>query len=745
MVRIRYAGRLGSLTDAARQYWPVMGLWALVLLYFWPMISPLPFGQMFVVEGDFTRQFYPFHQFAAQEWWRGRIPLWNPYILGGHPFQADPQSAVFYPLNLLVCFFGGFGGLSLEALQWQLVLNYLLAATFMFLFARELTGRALAAAIGSIAFTFSGFLTSYPMQQMPILESSVWLPLILLFLERAISQPGRRIANLGLAGLGLGITILAGHPQTALYVAYTALAYYLFRAVANRLSWSALLVGLGAFLLVGFGVAAVQVLPTAEFFSMSTRESGLGYDWSGTGYGLDSLPGLLLSGWLGEKALYVGSASLVLVVAAWLISRGQIIFWTIIATVAVLVSLGKNGLLFPLLYAVAPGFSLFQHQERVMLVFALAIGVLASLGCRNLLEFRERSMRRWQLALLLVVPLLLVCCASVLAWQRSSGWDMSSPVWSSWLRLAAIVVACLLVVGLLWRCSGRSRTVVGLALALLVAVDLFCVNFGNNLSPTNPLPSPELVEAVSSLRNHPEPFRTMADNSDVFPMNYGSLTLAPQLTGDTPIALQRTDSLLSQQDGWRVWQLFNVKFFVTRQAVGDGFELVGRVDDTSIYYVTYSMPRIWVVNDVRVAVSEQEALALTLDPALHPGRTVVLERQPALKLSPGQELRQDWRIVGNKSWWFKAEIETTADGIFVLSEAYHPGWKAYLDGREVPILRADYALRAVELPAGKHVVEMHYRPLSFWFGLLISALTLVMIAVFWLSRFLSLEHSRGGR
>ncbi|MGQ9677121.1 MAG: YfhO family protein, partial [Chloroflexota bacterium] len=722
-------------------------LWALVLVYFWPMISPLPFGQMFIVEGDFTNQFYPFHHFAAREWWRGRIPLWNPYILGGHPFQADPQSAVFYPLNLLVCFFGGFGGLSLEALQWQLVLNYLLAATFMFLFVRELTGRTLAAAIGSIAFTFSGFLTSYPMQQMPILESSVWLPLILLFLERAVSQPGRRIANLGLAGLGLGITILAGHPQTALYVAYTALAYYLFRGIVSRLSWSALLMGVDAFLLVGFGVAAVQVLPTVEFYSMSTRESALGYGWSGTGYGLDSLPGLLLSGWMGEKALFVGSVSVVLVVAAWLIPRGQTIFWTIVATFAVLVSLGKNGLVFPLLYALAPGFSLFQHQERVMLVLALAIGVLASLGCRNLLELRERSMRRWQLALLPVVPLLLVCWASVLAWKRSSGWDVSSPVWSCWLRLAAIVVACLVVVVLMWRSSGRFRAALGLALALLVAADLFGVNFGNNLSPTNPLPSPELVEAVSSLQNHPEPFRIVADDSEVFPINYGCLALAPQLTGDTPITLQRTAAVLSQQDHWRVWQLFNVKFFITRKAVGDGFELVCQIDDISIYHVTYSMPRIWVVNDVRVAGSEREALALALDPMLHPGRTVVLERQPGLKLSPEQELHQTWRIVGNKSWWFKAEIETTADGIFVLSEAYHPGWRAYVDGREVPILRADYALKAVELPAGKHIVEMHYRPLSFWAGLLISALTLVMIAVVTIRTKLAKSESfpRGGR
>src|SRR2546421_1416346 len=54
--------------------------------FFWPMIRP--FGsRLSVVAGDFSNQFFPFRAFAGEGWWSRRIPLSNPYVLGGHPFQ----------------------------------------------------------------------------------------------------------------------------------------------------------------------------------------------------------------------------------------------------------------------------------------------------------------------------------------------------------------------------------------------------------------------------------------------------------------------------------------------------------------------------------------------------------------------------------------------------------------------------------------------------------------------------------
>jgi uncharacterized membrane protein YfhO len=65
----------------------------------------------------------------------------------------------------------------------------------------------------------------------------------------------------------------------------------------------------------------------------------------------------------------------------------------------------------------------------------------------------------------------------------------------------------------------------------------------------------------------------------------------------------------------------------------------------------------------------------------------------------------------------------------VLADSYYPGWKAFVDGREEVIRRANLFFRAVQLPAGNHIVEFRYEPRSFTFGLVISAATLVALAV----------------
>ena len=66
-------------------------------------------------------------------------------------------------------------------------------------------------------------------------------------------------------------------------------------------------------------------------------------------------------------------------------------------------------------------------------------------------------------------------------------------------------------------------------------------------------------------------------------------------------------------------------------------------------------------------------------------------------------------------------------GVLVLSEVFYPAWKAYVDGEERPILRADGTLRAVALSEGPHVVEFRYRSTQLAMGGLISLLALLIV------------------
>ena len=74
-------------------------------------------------------------------------------------------------------------------------------------------------------------------------------------------------------------------------------------------------------------------------------------------------------------------------------------------------------------------------------------------------------------------------------------------------------------------------------------------------------------------------------------------------------------------------------------------------------------------------------------------------------------------LVDQKPYWLKYESQSSTDGVAVFSEIYYPkGWHAFIDGKEVTILRVDYVLRALEVPAGKHVIEFKFEPKPYMVG-----------------------------
>ncbi|MEJ2321414.1 MAG: thiamine pyrophosphate-dependent enzyme [Gammaproteobacteria bacterium] len=278
----------------------IVGLLLLPLLFWWRLWALSPGDRAVIPEGDFTSQYYPLQLFAARGLAEGWLPAWDPYINAGQPGLADIQTGVFYPLNLLPNLVLALFGLpfSLGVLTAQVIVHFSLASLFSYLFIRHLalrSGSRIAAArfagvVAALAFTYGGYLTSFPVQQLTILETAIWLPLVLFFLDRAICR-SRPLSQLLLAGMALACSILAGHPQTALYVVYGVLAYGLFRAwttvrqkpelpVPRRILRTAYLVLLP--LVLGAALAAIQLVPTLDLIRRSTRA---GLDYSGVSWG----------------------------------------------------------------------------------------------------------------------------------------------------------------------------------------------------------------------------------------------------------------------------------------------------------------------------------------------------------------------------------------------------------------------------------------------------------------------------
>jgi hypothetical protein len=725
---------------AARYKWDIILLIILALLpllFFWPLVTPNRADRMAFPHGDFSGQYYPLRHFAARELQEGRLPLWNPYAYGGQPALADVQSAFFYPPNLLSALVLGWLGLGfpLWALELQVIAHFSLASIFTYLFARRLASKAgagpsaarFAATVAAVTFTYGGYLTSFPVQQVTILETAAWLPLF---------RPAL------LAGGALGLAVLAGHPQTAMYLFWAAAAYTLFS------TWGRIGRGLAVLVLmlvVGLGLAAVQLLPTLEFIRLSPR-AALSYDEVARGLPLPEIAALVFPGYLGGSPQYLGIVPLVLIAAGLVCGRPRraIVFWAALGGVAFLLALGGNTFLYPLFYALLPGFGAVRDQERAFLLFAFAGALLTAYGAlvlvrplpraeRRLLTVLERWLNRFMLAGLIVTALFFY------GWMDSQARGADVNVFVGVLRHH--VFALFMFAGglaLLALRRGRlSRKSWAMALAVaLVAFNLFTINWRYNLEDPGEKGHFPQTGATSFLRareaEHDQPFRI--SSAGLLPGGAGAATVyALQDTlGNSPLHLASYESFGERVSEWRRWQLLNVHYVLDeRDLDGPGLERVHQDGEMKVYRISDPFPRAWVVGQAEV-IADQEAALARLDASdfdLRQKALLAREMSGTSQL-PGTSLPgASARVVSSAPAYLALEVETPADGLLLLSEVYYPGWRARVDGNEAPILRADFLLRAVPVPQGQHRVEFFFVPVSLRTGAVISGIMLAGLLI----------------
>lgn len=169
------------------------------------------------------------------------------------------------------------------------------------------------------------------------------------------------------------------------------------------------------------------------------------------------------------------------------------------------------------------------------------------------------------------------------------------------------------------------------------------------------------------------------------------------------------------------------------------FERVYNSKRDRIYRNRTVLPRAWWVHRVEIEPSADRLLDRMDSGLLHSGARIdyrqiaLLEEEPSILPSPslmpeGGEIE----ILQWKPGELELDVNSDASGLVVLSEIHYPGWKAEIDGEPTEILRANYLLRALAVPEGQHRIRMIYRPLSYYFGLIASILTaLLIVRLFW--------------
>ncbi len=719
-------------------------LLALWLLFFWRVYTPNAVDAVSLREGDFSAQFVSWTSYAAERWADGELPLWNPYMHAGAPFLADPQTAVMYPPRQLTLTFlalgADFSGARVyRALQIEMTLHVLLGLGWMYAFLRCLTsanGRTLSilsSLMGASVFGFGGFLNAYPQLQLPILETAIWFPAVLMGIHQATSKEQMRWRWLMGGGIALALAVMAGHPQTFVLMGYTAVAYLVYRLRGRgwrQIGWG--LIVLGA---VAAGLSAVQLLPTLEF-QQETYRQGFSMDDKSGGFALQDILQALFPRMLGDwSPLYVGVMSLILIGIAIGRLLREVAFWIGAAVVGLVLSFGNKFALYQVFYVLLPGFSLFRGQERTVVVVVVAASVLVAYGV--VAVGREFFVPRERLYLTIIMMSLLILSGGFavvfffLRLMPPNGELYQTPLQASIYALLMLAVGWAILYRAIHHYPHRMFFVA--ALAALLLFDLFSVNINNTnfepISTTDRLPQPDYIATIQSHLwpgQHVEGLRGIRDS-------YGALYRVPDVWGNSPLRLDSVEYYLWQIPIEQRWELLGVQVVNSEwerlprphQAVGSGQDVEGPF---TIYQLLEPRPFAHLVYNVRLAEAD-EARSLLRDLNFSLRDTVILpeqDRQAVAQVEAGTGFTTLRTFAPEY-----IEVQTTSDTSAVLTLAlpYTNGWHADINGQATNVLKAYDGLVAVVVPSGNHTITLHYRPWSFVIGAAISMLSLIGVLV----------------
>lgn len=730
-------------------------------------VRPGPFGGANFELQDEVFYFQPFLRYT-----RRRLPdppLWNPFILGGFPFVADAQSAVFSPFSVPSYLLPFWSSLALAA-----ALKLFAAALGTYLLGRALGMRFGGALLGGVVYAFGLFMVVW----LATALAGVWvfIPWLLLFSELVVRRPG----PIPVAGLSITVAMqfFAGHPESSFHALLAALAFMVLRLVQRRRAGGGIAVPLVAWcvaLIAGTALAAIMLLPFLEALSES-RQTGQRVL---TPESKRFLFGLFLADYWGRPTqvllddphtgfsynhvFYAGALTLMLTPAALIARpRTERVAVAVFAVFALVMVVGIEPV-----FSFVSGLPVFDLAKngRMIILLLLCLALLAGWAIDDL-SGPPLSRRRWLVILGTSIALFLLPFAALLVGGRISLDHVGDAAGIAWLfesrrdlnlgpseqaetiRLAALlawlVVAGAALVLLVLRSRARLAPPAFVALAVaLVAADLFSVGMGQNPAIPREHASPPVTPAMRELlEQRPNRFAGLVL---ALPSNVGmDFGLYDARGYDYPVE-RRVDTFWRRNINGLIGDLppvFANSDARSRHALGllsvtrimqapdedpvPGARVVYSGPDARLYANEFALPRVFLVGRQRTVSGGDAALRAVSKLGFDGRRVAITEREvPGLSSVDGGRLRAEGeaRLVDYEPERVVASASSTRASLLVLTDIYYPGWKAFLDGRRVPLERVNYLLRGVAVPAGEHRVELRYEPTSFRLGWMISLAT----------------------
>ncbi len=735
-------------------------------------------GEMFF-ERDLNFDWYLRLAAVARAAAERALPLWDPGVTFGQPLLADPGTQVLYPTTWL--------GLALpRALGYTafVLVHLLVAALGASRLARAWGATRLGSALAALAWAFCGPLQSL-VNLRQHLAGAAWMPWALLAAEAVALAPGVRSA-IALAAV-LGVQVLAGSADVCAMTWALAFAWVLVRALARRRRGSPPVLAAGGTALAAGVLAAVATavvwMPALDTLSRSPRRdltADVREAWSVPLTGLARIAVPLDPARVGSEpkvrralydrvdlpflfSLYLGAPLLGLgaVAVAARPRQRAAAFLVAAAFVALALSLGPHAPFYPLATKLLPPLRILRYPSKALVVASLAAALLAGLGCSALQRVRVRRPAGLSVAVLLAL-------AAPLAWLVSSRYGLAPAAASAASAASAAAILAALAAGVL------RRRLAALAMTAVCLADLVSVHAGHHAtSPESVFFTPPallafvdraegrrlyvydyttLPDAATTRLGRVDPYLTIEPPPGWDPRVFFVAALQSYLLPPWAALFRAPPAFEFDMRGLYSRDLNDLTFFLRRieggpaharllAAAGVGTVvslheagLEGLVPAARLPSVFPEPILVWrvpgdprrsrVVGCARVA-DARTAFESLATPGFDPSAEAIVSSPPA-GLGPCGPAGES-RLVLEGSDRVRLEVDAARPALVVLADTWDPGWHGSVDGRPAEVLRANVTFRAVAVPAGRHVVEMVYRPRAVAAGLGVSLVSLAVL------------------
>ena len=493
-----------------------------------------------------------------------------------------------------------------------------------------------------------------------------------------------------------------------------------------------------------YGIAESMTLLIPNFYGGSSASSVLSLEDSKT---LDflkkfknkklanSLAQYKSSSYWGDQPIvsgptYAGAIVIFLFILGLLFVKSEFRIWLLLATImSLMLAWGKNFMpLTDFFLDFFPGYNKFRAVSMILIIAEFTIPLLGFIALDKFLSSsvdNKEKQKPLKLAFYITGGLTLIfalfpslfldftskndlnpIAAGVitpdnflesLALDRSS--LLSTDAWRSFIFIGLTFGILMLYL----RNSLKSQYVI-LIVGLLVVCDMWNVNKrylnDDNFVRKNKVKIPyKPTQADNFILNDKDPnFRVF--NSSVSTFNDASTSYFHKSIGGYHGAkLKRYQELIEfhiSQGNMNVLNMLNTKYFISR----DGKPQLNSA----------ALGNAWFINNINLVMNADEEIAALKD--FDPINTAIVDNRFSNYIIPNLDNSSSTiKLDIYKPNYLKYSSESTNDGIAIFSEIYYnQGWDAYIDGVKTDYFRANYVLRALNVPKGNHSIEFKFKP-----------------------------------